>query len=57
MYKDLSKYVCDKYYYVETRTNGNYKGYMLNYDFGNIVMLTSIGILHIPNHEIKTDIK
>lgn len=52
IYKNLSNYICNKYYYVETKEHGVFKGYILNYNFGNIVMLTLNGILHMPYSEI-----
>lgn len=53
MYKYLDKYTCDKCYYVETKNHGVFRGYMLNYNWGNIVMLSPKGIVHMPYSEIS----
>lgn len=51
MYKDLDKYICNKYYYAETKNHGTFEGYMLNYNGGNIVMISPKGIIHMPYSE------
>ena len=53
MYNKLDGYICDKYYYVETKSHGTFKGYMLNYNWGNIVMITPKGVIHMPYSEIS----
>ena len=53
MYRKLDNYICDKYYHVETKTHGTFKGYMLNYNCGNIVMLTPKGVIHMPYSEVS----
>ena len=42
----LDKYVCDKYYKII------YTGYMLNYHWGNIIMVSPKGIYHIPYEDV-----
>ena len=51
MYKNLDNYTCDKYYYVETKSHGVFRGYMLNYNWGNIVMISPKGVIHMPYSE------
>ena len=53
MYKLLDFYTCNKYYYMETKNYGTFKGYMLNYNFGNIVMLSPKGVIHMPYSEVN----
>ena len=48
----LDKYVCDKYYKIETKVHGIYTGYMLNYNWGNIIMVSPKGIYHIPYEDV-----
>ena len=48
----LDKYVCDKYYKIETKVHGIYTGYMLNYNWGNIIMVSPKGIYHIPYQDV-----
>ena len=48
----LDKYVCDKYYRIETKCHIIYTGYMLNYNWGNIIMVSPKGIYHIPYKDI-----
>ena len=48
----LDKYVCDKYYKIETKGHIIYTGYMLNYHWGNIIMVSPKGIYHIPYEDI-----
>lgn len=48
----LDKYVCDKYYKIETKGHIIYTGYMLNYNWGNIIMVSPKGIYHIPYEDI-----
>lgn len=48
----LDKYVCDKYYKIETKGHIIYTGYMLNYNWGNIIMVSPKGIYHIPYEEV-----
>ena len=48
----LDKYVCDKYYRIETKGHGIYTGYMLNYNWGNIIMVSPKGIYHIPYEDV-----
>lgn len=48
----LDKYVCDKYYRIETKGHIIYTGYMLNYNWGNIIMVSPNGIYHIPYEDI-----
>lgn len=52
MFDRLSNHICDKYYYVETKNHGVFNGYMLNYNGGNIVILSKKGIIHMPYSEI-----
>ena len=52
MFYRLSNYICDKYYYVETKNHGVFNGYMLNYNGGNIVVLSKKGVIHMPYSEI-----
>lgn len=51
MYKKLDNYICDKCYYVETKNYGSFTGYMLNYNGGNIVMVSPKGVIHMPYSE------
>ena len=53
MYKKLDFYTCNKYYYTETKNHGSFKGYMLDYNFGNIVMLSPKGVIHMPYSEVN----
>ena len=48
----LDKYVCDRYYKIETKVHGIYTGYMLNYNWGNIIMVSPKGIYHIPYEDV-----
>ena len=48
----LDKYVCDKYYKIETKGHIIYTGYMLNYNWGNIIMVSPKGIYHIPYEDV-----
>ena len=48
----LDKYVCDKYYRIETKEHCIYTGYMLNYNWGNIIMVSPKGIYHIPYNDV-----
>ena len=48
----LGKYVCDKYYKIETKGHIIYTGYMLNYNWGNIIMVSPKGIYHIPYEDV-----
>ena len=48
----LDKYVCDKYYRIETKGHVIYTGYMLNYNWGNIIMVSPKGIYHIPYEDV-----
>ena len=48
----LDKYVCDKYYRIETKEHCIYTGYMLNYNWGNIIMVSPKGIYHIPYEDV-----
>ena len=48
----LDKYVCDKYYKIETKVHGIYTGYMLNYNWGNIIMVSPKGLYHIPYEDV-----
>ena len=48
----LDKYVCDKYYRIETKGHDIHIGYMLNYNWGNIIMVSPKGIYHIPYEDI-----
>ena len=48
----LDKYVCDKYYKIETKGHIIYTGYMLNYNWGNIIMVSPKGIYHIPYADV-----
>lgn len=48
----LDKYVCDKYYRIETKSHDIYTGYMINYNWGNIIMVSPKGIYHIPYEDI-----
>ena len=52
----LDKYVCDKYYKIETKVHGIvhgiYTGYMLNYNWGNIIMVSPKGIYHITYNDV-----
>lgn len=51
-YKNLDKYICDKVYQVETKEYGIYKGYLLNYNYGNLVLLTISGVVHLRYKDI-----
>lgn len=53
MQENLNKYVCDRYYTVIDKNDVFYTGYMLNYNYGNIVMITLKGILHLEYKDIK----
>ena len=48
----LDKDVCDKYYKIETKGHIIYTGYMLNYNWGNIIMVSPKGIYHIPYEDV-----
>ena len=48
----LDKYVCDKYYKIETKGHIIYTGYMLNYNWGNIIIVSPKGIYHIPYEDV-----
>ena len=48
----LDKYICNKYYKIETKGHIIYTGYMLNYNWGNIIMVSPKGIYHIPYEDV-----
>lgn len=51
-YKNLDKYICDKVYRVETNDHGTFKGFLLNYNWGNLVLLTVKGVVHLQHNDI-----
>ena len=51
-YQTLFYYACDKCYYVETSYYAVYRGILLNYNNGNIVLLSTKGMVHLPYNEI-----
>jgi hypothetical protein len=51
-YQKLFDYACDKLYVIETKCFNTYKGLLLNYSYGNVVLLTEKGIVHLTKGDI-----
>lgn len=51
-YDILFDYACDKCYYIETTDYLAYRGVLLNYHGGTIVLLSTKGMVHLPYSEI-----
>lgn len=51
-YQMLFDWACDKCYYIETTDYIVYRGVLLNYCNGNIVLLSTKGIVHLPYSEV-----
>lgn len=51
-YKNLDKYICDRVYRVETKDHGVFKGLLINYYWGNLVLLTVKGVVHLEYKDI-----
>lgn len=54
MYRNLDKYICDKVYRVESKYYGTFVGYMVNYYWGNIILITTKGVVHMKYTDIDT---
>lgn len=53
--EEYTNYICDKYYLVEYDYFGyteTIKGVMINYNSGNVILLSEKGIYHIPYRSI-----
>ena len=48
----LFYWACDKCYYIETTDYIVYRGVLLNYCNGNIVLLSTKGIVYLPYSEV-----
>jgi hypothetical protein len=65
-YNKLFEYACDKLYCVSFKDGRIYKGLLMNYYGGNIVLLTERGIVHeiyrniesiMPTHKVSDNFK
>ena len=53
-YNKLFDYACEKLYHVKFKDGYEYRGLLMNYYSGNIVMLTEKGIVHEQYHNIES---
>jgi hypothetical protein len=53
-YDKLFSFVCEKLYYVKLKDGYEYRGLLMNYYGGNIVMFTENGIVHEQYKNIET---
>lgn len=52
-YDKLLDLICDKIHYVKTKDGYEYRGLLMNYYNGNIVMFTENGIVHEQYRNIE----